>query len=396
MIHLTLRSKLTLLFALLSLLCILSNLWWMLTLCDSSQTAPNVWVLGALILTAVLLLAGIGLVIVWRLSDEIRQRQRIFAQVERDNDLTLSLAEDRSDELGNLSGSYNRMLKKTLSIIEQAKDVGGALQSQSDQVFADAHRTHEGVQRQERETGQITQVMEQMMGAIQTAGIRAEEASQAADGARNIAHQGRQIVFAAVTSINQLAVKVSAAVQAMNALEQDSRAVEKVLEVINGIADQTNLLALNAAIEAARAGEHGRGFAVVADEVRALAARTQTSTGEIRNMIEGLQQQARRAANTMAEGQAEVKLSVEQTGEADEALEHIVESIQAIEASNHQIADAARTQNQVAEQLHHNLNNLFETAGVNHQSAGMTLEAVEQIVSRHKDLSELLGRFRTR
>jgi methyl-accepting chemotaxis protein len=244
------------------------------------------------------------------------------------------------------------------------------------------------------ETEMVATAMNEMAATAQEVAQNANSAAEAAEGADLEAQKGQQVVTATLREINTLAASVEEAARVIQKLESDSDAIGSVLDVIGNIADQTNLLALNAAIEAARAGEQGRGFAVVADEVRTLASRTQKSTQEIQTMIEQLQSGARNAVAVMAQGTERAKVSVEQATRAGSSLAAITTAVASISDMNMHIARAANQQGEVANEINSNLASI--TTSVEHTSHSSTQlnSASEELSGLAASLKSLVGHFR--
>jgi methyl-accepting chemotaxis protein len=338
-----------------------------------------------------LIIAGIGLLVIWLVGHGIaRPLKQMVAMLDDiaqgEGDLTRRLSSDRSDELGSIAKGFNTFLAKLQAMITQ---VVASVQSVSDswEHTADiAIRTNIGVQKQMAEIDQVATAVQEMTATAQDVARNATQAAQAASHADQAASQGMQIVRDTSNSIGVLAVEIGKAVDVVQTLAKDSENINAILTAIRGIAEQTNLLALNAAIEAARAGEQGRGFAVVADEVRNLAQKTQKATEEIQAMIQQLQQGTRDVVRVMEDSQNRTDESVQHAAKAAEALETITQAVSVINDMNTQIASAAEEQSAVADDINRNVINIGQVANEvaggadesSSASAGLTKLAEQQ------------------
>jgi methyl-accepting chemotaxis protein len=345
--------------------------------------------------TALALLLGI-LAAVLITRQITRPLQDTLVVVERiaSGDLSHNLEVTRRDEIGVLQLGIQRMGSTLRDLIGGIRDGVTQIASAAEELSAVTEQTSAGVNSQKTETDQVATAMHEMSATVQEVARNAEQASQAASEADKQARAGDQVVAQAVAQIERLANEVGRSAVAMNELEQESGRIGKVMDVIKAVAEQTNLLALNAAIEAARAGEAGRGFAVVADEVRGLAQRTQQSTEEIESLVAGLQNGTRQVSSIMLSSRELTDSSVELARKAGTSLGSITQTVSSIQAMNQQIAAAAEQQSSVAEEISRSILNVRDvseqTASASEETAASSIELarlgnqLQQLVSHFK------------
>jgi len=311
-----------------------------------------------------------------------------------EGDLTHRLAITSQDELGDLARSFNRFVDKIHAMVRQITDMTFQLTTLVGQVSDQAHRSEQAMERQRHETDQVATAINEMSSAAQEVARSAQGASVAAQKTDEEGQVAKRVVDGSIQQIHALVSDIRSSGSSLDSLQQDVTSIVSVLGVIRSIADQTNLLALNAAIEAARAGEAGRGFAVVADEVRALASRTQQSTQEIQGMIDRLQQGTDEAVQAMRRSSEAGVGTSEQANQAGESLDAMAQLIGTINSMNAQIASAAEEQTAVAEEINRSVHQIavaVDNVADETQQGAQTTRSLAQLGQR---LGDLVGQFR--
>ncbi|AZE46492.1 Methyl-accepting chemotaxis sensor/transducer protein [Pseudomonas chlororaphis] len=348
-----------------------------------------------LISTLLALLVGIlaAVIITRQITRPLRETMTVVERI-ASGDLTQDVRVTRRDELGVLQQGIGRMGVTLRELISGIRDGVTQIASAAEELSAVTEETSAGVNSQKVETDQVATAMHEMTATVQEVARNAEEASQAAAAADGEAREGDKVVAEAIAQIERLASEVVRSTDAMSVLQQESQKIGSVMDVIKAVAEQTNLLALNAAIEAARAGEAGRGFAVVADEVRALAQRTQKSTEEIEGLVAGLQNGTQQVANVMNNSRSLTDSSVDLTRKAGVSLENITRTVSNIQSMNQQIAAAAEQQSAVAEEISRSIINVRDVSEQTAAASDETAASSVELARLGNQLQMMVSHFR--
>lgn len=346
-------------------------------------------------LLGVMLVLGIiiSLFIANSIGGAIHSLQLTVEMIEKSGDLTQRAEIKSNDEVGSLSASFNRLVNNLGDIVREVKQQSDQLASASEELSDVTAKTSRGMQEQTGEIQQVAAAMNEMSSTVHEVTTNAEHGSLSAKEGNREAANGREVVGLTISAINELANDVQGAATVLEKLKGDSENIGAVLDVIKGIAEQTNLLALNAAIEAARAGEQGRGFAVVADEVRTLAKRTQESTIEIEALVETLQHGALQAVDVMGQSRQQAENTVNQAQLAGESLDAITQAVVQILDLNTQIASAAEQQSTTSNVINQRVSNIQSIAEQTADGAEKTSESSGELSRLSEQLHTLVGRF---
>ncbi len=359
----------------------------------SASAERTVWLGTAVLLGASVLIALLSLWMVNRnLITPIKSLIEHIGQLSHGN-FGQRVDATRRDELGNLAVAANTLRDFLADTFTRLQRSTSELDSASGELNAIASLMAQGTAEQFSRTDQVATAMHEMSATAQEVARHAADAARAADDADQSSQQGGTVMKSTIKTITDMRGEISNTAEVIRRLEADSGRIGKVLEVIRGIADQTNLLALNAAIEAARAGEAGRGFAVVADEVRTLAQRTAQSTAEIHQIIDTVQTGALNAVKAIESGQSRSEEGVQQVTEAGQMLERITHAVEAIRDMNRQIATAAEEQTSVAEDISRNLTEITAIATTNQENVVRTETASVNLRGLSSQLSDVTQRL---
>jgi len=346
-----------------------------------------------------LIMASIAIVLGWVFSGTITKPifrfSKVISQIEKDSDLRLRTNIKSKDEIGDMSKALDAMLDKFQASLEQVSSATGQLTTASDVLKMVTNETTAGISGQTDEIHQVTSAINEMTATVQEVARNAAQAAASASDAEQLSEKGKITVQKSIDAVHTLAEAIEHATDVIGNLHKDSDSIGAVMGVIKDIAEQTNLLALNAAIEAARAGEQGRGFAVVADEVRTLANRTQQSTTEIEAMIVRLQEGAQGAVEAINYGREQTTSNVEHATSVGEALAAISNSINMINEMNTMIASAAEEQSATTELIDKNIIGINQSSTDIAEHARQTSTRSDELSLLASSLQHLVSQFKT-
>jgi len=356
----------------------------------------SMMILGVVVMTIVLATFVLILFKAIVVKPTVETTNRIHELATGGGDLTVRLPVLQQNEIGDLRQSVNDFIQHLQNMITIIVSDVEQLAAESIQLRASGNELSLTADSQSQESSQVATSVTEMSASVHEVARNSNAAADETRTANELASNGRVIVDETATTIRELANEVEEASLVIQQLASDSNDIGSVLDVIRGIAEQTNLLALNAAIEAARAGEQGRGFAVVADEVRTLASRTQQSTQEIQKMIERVQSSASNAVRAMDTGCVQAQRTVEKAAEADNALQNIGHIIESINNMNSQIATAAVEQTAVAEEINRNIESIHLSSEKTAHGANQVAAASDQLSELSTRLKDLVSQFKVR
>lgn len=322
--------------------------------------------------------------------------ERIRDIAEGEGDLTLRVDASKQDELGHLSRWFNTFLDKVHDIIAEVASSTQEVASAATQIASSSETMAAGMDEQSGQIQNITAAMSQMSQTVDEVANQSVNAATAADESGRLASEGGGVVRETVDGMQAIRQAVETSAHSVKELGRRGEEIGQIIGVINDIADQTNLLALNAAIEAARAGEHGRGFAVVADEVRKLADRTTTATDEIAGSIRAIQDETTQAVQRMDEGAQSVQYGVEQANQAGDSLQQIVGSAQSVAEMIQSIATAAEEQSSASTEVANNVSQIADVTSQTTESTRQAAVAANQLSDQSEKLLRLVSRFKTK
>ena len=341
------------------------------------------------------LMAVLVAILIRSITKPLRDSMQAMANIASgEADLTRRLDVSGNDELTTLSRDFNTFTQKLRTVITQLFETSGSLDQSSNALGGLAGQAHKQSQQQSQQMELVATAINEVTYAVQEVAKNAEHASNEVNDAEKQADLGQRNIDASLQQIDQLSTTINEAVGVIQSLAEETTQIGSVLEVIGSIAEQTNLLALNAAIEAARAGEQGRGFAVVADEVRLLAQRTQTSTAEIHTMIERLQKNSGAAVTVIMNSSRASQATVEQASQAGESLGQIAQALRNLSGLNASIASATLQQSHVVEDINQNVTQAAGLAQESTLAAKQSSAAGKQLGDLAEQLNRLLKQFK--
>jgi methyl-accepting chemotaxis protein len=359
---------------------------------DAYKTALIIMAVNALIIVAVLIL--LSLMVYTSVKRPLDNLSAGMDRIVKDADLVTEVVVERDDEIGAMARSFNSTVVTMRNLIREIGGATATLAAAAQQLTAISSKATQSISAQRLEIEQVASAMNEMVSAAQEVAAQAEGANDEAMRTSQQAHSGNQVVDDAMSTTNSLVTEVRQVSERIRALDGDTENIGSVVNVITEIAEQTNLLALNAAIEAARAGEQGRGFAVVADEVRTLAQRTRASTEEIRTAIEHLQSGSRDAMAAMQVSTNRAEDAGEKASQAGGVLHSIAAAVERITNMNVQIASASEEQTSVAEEINRSLVAINEVSHETDEGARQIAQASQELARLSNDLQTLLRRFK--
>jgi len=351
-------------------------------------------------LTIVLLTVSLAvslIIFLWMVQQNIiNPAQALVRDFNRmaDGDFSGAITVNSGDEIGQIAESAGKMQGDISDMVQRINQSVYTLSTSAEEMSHVSDQANQAMMAQRQETDQVATAMNQMTATVHEVAQNAQLAADSASQANAEVGTGQSVVNDAISAIGSLVQKVEQASDVIHNLESDSVEIGSVLDVIRSIAEQTNLLALNAAIEAARAGEQGRGFAVVADEVRTLASRTQESTEEIQKMIERLQSGSQEAVEAMNQSRSQADVTRDTAAKAGEVLTAITSSVTNINDMNALIASAAEEQNSVAEEVNRNVVNISQASETTAESVASTAKSSEDLRNIAEELKHVVSRIK--